>query len=188
MSSLLKDTLSFTSSTKTITKMSKTYSGPGHTTEVIELDPTATGNIVRKAMIYESIFTVIAGGYIAFFPRHFLSLLVPKPSDITPTAIAAAIHYGALSTAVTVPLLFGIPNTRTAIDARPLIYTFMGSAEILMIATSLFIGYLGDDSGFAAKASLTGAVNLTGPLLWRYWVLFKRRDWMGRYRVVSKTA
>lgn len=164
-----------------------TYTSPSDSPQ-IELDPNHDGSIIRKAFLIESVFNLFS------FPlltntRTILSYILNDPKHITPaTILFARISTGIVIGGLTTALWTGLPNTKTAIESRPIVYLTLGGGELLLLPL-LIIEALkggGNDAALSVKASIVSMGCLAPILLWRAYTLFVRPDLMGRYREIKK--
>ncbi len=155
----------------------------------IDLDPTAPGTVMRYALGIEATINLIGTSGMLFFPSHFLSLLVSKPSEITATAQTLTQWLGALGYVLTVPMLLAIPNTRRGIESRPTVYHSLAAGELCLIPLLLYQALVKqEESGMSRKGLLMGMASMLPHLPWRFFVLFGKPEWMGRYRDERKEA
>ncbi|KAH0386761.1 hypothetical protein E4T50_13543 [Aureobasidium sp. EXF-12298] len=153
----------------------------------IEVDPNAPGGVMRFALGFETMANVIGGTWMVFFPRSFLSMLVNSPSDMTPIAVTWTQVTGALVYALATPLVLAIPNTRRGIESRVPTYYTLSAGEVGVTAVTLYKAFVhGDDSGWSRNALLGASSVLLPALAWRFYVLFGKPEWIGRYREVSR--
>ncbi|CAD0093450.1 unnamed protein product [Aureobasidium vineae] len=158
-------------------------SGPGD----IEVDPSAPGNVMRYALGFETMANAIGGTWMVFFPQSFLGMLVNSSSDITPTAVTWTQVTGALVYALATPLILGIPNTKRGIESRAPTYYTLSAGEVGVVAVALYKAIVyGDDSGWSRNALLAASSVLAPTLAWRFYVLFGKPEWIGRYREVAR--
>ncbi|KAJ9648040.1 hypothetical protein H2199_001817 [Coniosporium tulheliwenetii] len=137
---------------------------PTLTSTPIIPDPAAPGTIMRYALGIEAAINLLGCAGMLFFPSRFLNLLASKPSEITATATTVTQWLGALGYILTVPMLLAIPNTRRGIESRTT------------------AGRVGDEQ----EGLLLGMGSMLPHLPWRAWVLFRRPEWIGRYREERK--
>jgi hypothetical protein len=149
----------------------------------VEVDPSAPGSVMRYALGFETMANAIGGTWMVFFPQTFLSMLVNSSSDITPTAVTWTQVTGALVYALATPLILGIPNTRRGIESRAPTYYTLAAGEVGVVAVALYKAFVfGDDSGWSRNALLAASAVLAPTLAWRFYVLFGKPEWIGRYR------
>jgi len=159
------------------------YAQPTLASEPVEVDPDAKGTPIRWALGVEALLNIVGGTWMVFWPAQFLRLVVPKPSDVTPAAMISVQHYGGLVYALTVPIILAIPNTRRAIESRISTYYLLGSAEIAIICLSLYQAYgPAGGTGFTTNSLASASAGVAPVFLWRLFVLFRKPEWLGRYR------
>ena len=93
---------------------------------------------------------------------------------------------GGLTLALMTPLLLAVPNTKSGIESRPVVYSTMLSMEVALLLLIAWQAIAGDTLSPKALASVAGS--LTGPILWRIWVLKYEPEIMGRYTEDKKGA
>ncbi|KAJ9610564.1 hypothetical protein H2200_005341 [Cladophialophora chaetospira] len=164
------------------------YKSPG--TEItIELDPQHDGNIIRKAFLAESVLNLFTIPLITN-TRTILSYLLANPSQINSTSIFFARLFGGLIVGgLTSALWAGLPNTKTGIESRKVVYITLGMGEVFLLPI-LALEAAKAASGEEAALSVLGCgatiACLLPPLLWRAYVLFVKPELMGRYREVKR--
>ncbi|TKA78062.1 hypothetical protein B0A49_03518 [Cryomyces minteri] len=150
----------------------------------VEIDPSAPGTVIRYALAIEAAANIFGGTAMVFFPSQVLSLMVTKTSFINPTTESLVQWLGALVYGLTVPVLLAIPNTRRGIESRQTVYYTLLGGEGTLIPT--FLWHMTRNSGFTYKSLVASAVVLAATCGWRLLALFKRPDWLGRYRDIKK--
>lgn len=167
---------------------SNNYVLPAITSPIVEMDPTAPGTFIRRAMFIEGCLNIFGGVSMLMMPSTILSWMVSSPKgEITPTATALIQWLGALVLGLTQQLFLAIPNTRGAVESRPMVYYTLGAGELALIP--LFVWQaLGpeDASGITRRALMVAIGALVPPLLLRGYVLFVRPSLLGRYKDISK--
>lgn len=152
-------------------------------------DPAAPGTIMRYALGIEAAINLLGCAGMLFFPSRFLELLASKPSEITATATTVTQWLGALGYILTVPMLLAIPNTRRGIESRTTVYYSLAAGELALIPLLLYQALVKREaSGMSRKGLLMGMGSMVPHLPWRFWVLFRRPEWIGRYREERKEA
>ncbi|GAB7348004.1 hypothetical protein MBLNU459_g5501t1 [Dothideomycetes sp. NU459] len=132
--------------------MANRYVVPSLATPV-EMDPSAPGTIVRRAMVIEALFN-IGTLPLLLYPKEMLSYVVTRPSEITDTAATMAQLFSTLVVGALTPLLLlGVPNTRSAIESRRTIYYTLGAGEAFLIPYFLYQATVGH-SGLTPLACL----------------------------------
>lgn len=164
-----------------------TYSSPNDSRQ-IELDPNNDGRIVRIAFAVESIFNLFTLPLLTN-TKTVLSHILNDPKYITPATtlfarMSSAIVIGGLTTA----LWTGIPNTKTALESRPIVYITLGGGELVLLPILILEALKrgGPDAALSLKACVVSIGCLAPILLWRAYALFVKPELMGRYRVVKK--
>lgn len=153
----------------------------------VEVDPSAPGNVMRYALGFETMANAFGGTWMVFFPQSFLGMLVNSSSDITPAAVTWTQVTGALVYALATPLVLGIPNTRRGIESRAPTYYTLAAGEVGVVAVALYKAFaFGDASGWSRNALLAASAVLAPTLAWRFYVLFGKPEWIGRYREISR--
>ncbi|GAB7348006.1 hypothetical protein MBLNU459_g5501t2 [Dothideomycetes sp. NU459] len=164
--------------------MANRYVVPSLATPV-EMDPSAPGTIVRRAMVIEALFN-IGTLPLLLYPKEMLSYVVTRPSEITDTAATMAQLFSTLVVGALTPLLLlGVPNTRSAIESRRTIYYTLGAGEAFLIPYFLYQATVGH-SGLTPLACLGMASCLIPPVSWRAYVFLQKPEWFGRYRDARK--
>lgn len=144
------------------------------------VDPSASGTIIRGALAFESVFTLGVGAYYMFFPRHFfLSAMGTTAAQVTTTAVQVAQQFGAVNVLVGATVGLLVPNTRTAIECRPIFY------RVALAFEFLFAGILGWQAftmdGMPKQSLLAGVGQLSPFIAWRIFTLLWKPEWFGRY-------
>lgn len=164
--------------------MSERYTAPSLSASV-ELDPSAPGIIVQRAMALEALLN-LGTLPLLLYPKEMLSYVVSRPAEITNTAAVMAQLFSALVIGALTPLLLlGVPNTRSAIESRRTIYYALGAGEGILIPFFLFQAFSGS-AGLTSRACIGVVSCLVPPVSWRAYVFLQRPEWFGRYRDVKK--
>lgn len=146
------------------------------------VDPSATGNIIRVALAFESLFTVGVGTYYIVFPRHYLlHTMGAAAAQVTTTAVQSAQQYGAANVFVGAAVGLFIPNTRNAIESRQILYVVILLWELLYILLLICQAFM-MEGGMLRKSLLAGAGQFVPFVLWRIFTLGWKREWFGRYQ------
>lgn len=146
------------------------------------MDPTATGSIIRKALIGETILNMATGAFVLSYPETVLSLIKSSASIITPTNITFTQHYGVGMILLALPPALAVPNTRGGIESRIPLYVFFGVIESCLIAACLYEAWDADYIGWISRSKLLFfAATFFSGLFWRYLVLIHHPEWIGRY-------
>jgi hypothetical protein len=151
-----------------------------------EADPSAPGNIIRVALAFESILTVVVSAYYVFFPRHYLiHMMGAAPAQTTTTALQFTQQYGAVGILIGAGVALFIPNTKTAIDCRQTLYLALLAFELFFIPLLLWQAFMMD--GGMPKDSLLVVVGQFVPfIVWRVFVLGWKPAWFGHSREGKK--
>jgi hypothetical protein len=152
----------------------------------VEVDPSAPGTVMRGALAFEAMANAIGGTWMVFFPQRFLNLLVSSPMQITGAAVTWTQLTGSLVYALATPVIMGIPNSRRGIESRAPTYYTLAAGEVGVVAVAMYKAFVfGDSSGWSRSALLAVCATLLPTLAWRFYVLFWRPEWIGRYRELS---
>lgn len=101
------------------------------------VDPSAPGSIIRVALAFESLFTVVGGVHYMFFPRHYLPhTMEVAATQVTTTALQLTQQFGAVIVLLGATVALFIPNTKTAIKSRQILYFVLLVFELLYIVIS----------------------------------------------------
>ncbi|KAJ9652370.1 hypothetical protein H2198_008374 [Neophaeococcomyces mojaviensis] len=159
-----------------------------NTNVAIELDPQNDGSIVRKAFLIESILNLTSIPLIT--NTHIvLSYVLDNPAYINPASILFARLFGGIIVGgLTSALWAGLPNTKTGIESRKVVYLMLGMGEVLLIPILAVEATKGGskDAALSVRACVATIACLLPPLLWRAFVLFVRPEMMGKYREVKR--
>lgn len=170
----------------------------------IQVDPHASGSLIRRLMFLEGTFNILGAIPLLFFPTHLLqNYFCASPSDGTASAATLLQWIGALFIGMTPQLFLALPNSKQAIESRRTVYWTLGAGEATLVPLLLWqaaksaaasgevlekvgakVGLGGQ--GFSTKVLLGAAVMLGTPLLGRAYVLFWRPELFGRYKEVGK--
>jgi hypothetical protein len=89
----------------------------GLTSGDIEIDPTASGKVIRYAMAIEAGLSLFGASIMLMYTSGILSYVVTNPSGSTAASAALVQWLGALTCGLAVPLLYAIPSTRGAVES-----------------------------------------------------------------------
>ena len=171
----------------------------------ISVNPSESGDVFRVAAVVEGVFNILGGGVMMLFPAWCLSWLAAPQSSMTPTATSMTQWLGALTWGLTPQLLLAVPNTRTAIESRQMVYICLLAGEGCLIPVMLWqaavvnrrqeheggslrlgLGDGGSPSGMSTRALLAASAVLASISIWRLCLLCARPDWLGSYRVIDR--
>lgn len=142
----------------------------------------APGTLIRYAFGVEAVLNIVSGTGMLMYPEQSLAFLVEDPiTDINRFSIAQIQWIAMFVYCLTAPLLLGIPNTRTAIESRPIIYWTLFSGELFLISLFIHQANAGASMGIGSSTLYMMCGSLAPLALWRLFVLFVRPDFMGRY-------
>lgn len=164
------------------------YIVPSISSDPVQVDPAAPGTVMRYALAIEAGFNIVGATGMILYPSRFLSPMVTNQSQVSAASASLVQWVGGLLFVLTVPILLCTPNTRRAIESRPTVYYTLLAGEGTLIPILLYQAAAAPDSGLTPKALLLFSSGLVMPLAWRLFVLFKRPEWMGRYRDARKQA
>jgi hypothetical protein len=171
-----------------MSRATDTHKSP-NTNVTIELDAQHDGSTIRKAFLFESILNLFSIPLLSN-TRTVLSYVLRNPAHINATSILFARLFGGIIVGgLTSALWAGLPNTKTGIESRKVVYITLGMGEVLLIpiiALEAMRGSSGKDTALTVRGCVATIVCLLLPLLWRAYVLFVRPDMMGRYREVKQ--
>jgi hypothetical protein len=132
---------------------------------------------IQYALGLEALGNVLAASGLVFYPSFCLSYVLP-PSSIPASTKVLLQAFGAMTYAITVPVLWCLPDGPHAAHTRKMVYYMLGASEVFLIALFVFKGLtIGEDSGFDNQMLLTAAGNLLPPLAWRIWCIQRRPAW-----------
>lgn len=151
------------------------------------VDPSAPGNIIRIALAFESLVTVGAGAYFIFFPRHYLlDTMGAAATQVTTTALQCAQQFGAVNVLIGTTVALFIPNTKSAIESRQILYFVILVFELLYVPLLVWQA-LTMEGGMPRKSLLAGAGQFVPFVLWRTFTLRLKPEWFGRYQEWRKS-
>lgn len=170
--------------------MASNYAVSGLGNQAIEVDPSATGNIIRFAMLFESILNLPAFVALTFYPGYTLTYFLVNEHDITPAAQSFTQLMGIMILMISVLLWAAIPNTKSGVETRRPTYIMLASAEAAMVTMWIYQRYgLGEKGCGWKNNALDMSVMNVGPLCgFRIFALYSKPDWFGRYKVKAKST
>jgi hypothetical protein len=146
------------------------------------VDPSAPGNIIRAALVFESLVTVGVGTYYLLFPRHYLlHTMGAAAAQVTTTAIQSAQQFGAMNVLVGATVALFIPNTKNAIESRQILYLVILVFELLYTPLLVWQAFM-MEGGMLRKSLLAGAGQFVPFVVWRIFTLGSKPEWFGRYQ------
>lgn len=154
----------------------------------VEMDPTTPGTFIRYAMAIEGALNILGALPMLLIPATLLHHITTSPLEVIDTSVALLQWIGALILGITPQLFLAIPNTRTAIESRRMVYLTLGAGELSLPAVFMLQAY-GSNAGVRiTRNALVLATGILVPLvLFRSYVLFAKPSLLGRYKVDGKT-
>jgi hypothetical protein len=167
-----------------------TYQLSGLGYQAVEVDPTARGNVIRGALLFESIANIPFAVACFVYTRPFMELFVVDPSNITPVALSFMQLIGVSTIMISILMWLAIPNTRSGIESRRPTYYMLIVAEIMMLSLWYYQGWvLGEEaSGMSKKGIIMAMQNIAPLVVFRGISLFLMPQWFGRYRIKAKSS
>lgn len=146
----------------------------------ISLDPRFPGTWIRRAMAVEAAFNILGAIPMLLFPATIAGFMTSS-GTASPAAAQLLQWLGALTLGLTPQLLLALPNTKTAVEGRAMVYLTLGAGEAMLIPVMLWQAWVGDEGGFTGRALVGAAGVLFGPFVGRVYVLGWRPELLGRY-------
>ncbi|MCJ1385688.1 hypothetical protein MMC17_008811 [Xylographa soralifera] len=165
---------------------SSKHVSPSLASTSVQIDPSAPGTTIGWALVVEAGISVFTGAFMVVKPFTLLQMISASSSPPDPLAAAMLQWLGGLTLALITPLLLAVPNTKSGIESRPVVYSTMLSMEVALLPLIAWQAMIGNTLSPKALANVAGG--LMGPILWRIWVLKYRPELMGRYTEDKKGA
>jgi hypothetical protein len=148
----------------------------------VKIDPTASGTIIRYALVVEVGLNMFMGTALVAFPRWLLSLAMTEHSPLTPMSISICQWVGAITFAFSIQVALVIPNTRGAIESRRLVYWTLLAGECFLILLFLYQAFWATNGGLTPEFLVVTTFFFVDHMLWRLFCLFVKPNWFGRYQ------
>ncbi|KAI9696336.1 MAG: hypothetical protein M1820_008178 [Bogoriella megaspora] len=146
--------------------------------------PSSSGTIIRLAFLLEALFNILGAAVILLYPATCLSYFVPKPHITTTTSVSLVQWLAALILGLTPQLVLALPNSRKAVDSRPMVYTTLAWGEACLMPVLIWHAFV--ESGLSPRAMGICVGNLLPIFCWRLYVLWWKPEWFGRVKEVER--
>jgi hypothetical protein len=152
----------------------------------VEIDPSASGTIVRIVSAAESTFNILLAIPMIFnAERAFKRMYLTDDLSAAPLAAPVMQLCGISLAAMTVPIMLGIPNKAGAIETRRVTYQMLASFEAMALPLFFWQAWLAGQEGseiYPTKPTLASGLAMSVTLGFRVFVLFMKPEWMGKYQ------
>ncbi|EWG54988.1 hypothetical protein FVEG_13061 [Fusarium verticillioides 7600] len=149
----------------------------------VEIDPSASGTIVRIVSAAESTFNILLAVPMIFnaekaFKRMYLT---DDPSG-APYAVPMMQLCGISLAAMTVPMMLGVPNNAGAVETRRVTYQMLASFEAMALPLLFWQAWENGSGIYPTKLTLASGLAMSVALGFRIFVLLIKPEWMGKYQ------
>ena len=103
---------------------------------------------------------------MTLFPRWLLGPIVMHPSTINSTTISICLWIGTIILAFTTQIILAIPNTRSAIESRRLVYWTLLAGECFLVSLFLYQAYWSAEFGPNRKLLVVNTTFFVGHMVW----------------------
>ncbi|KAF5567279.1 amidohydrolase family [Fusarium napiforme] len=152
----------------------------------VEIDPSASGTIVRIVSAAESTFNILLAIPMIFnAEKAFKRMYLTDNPSAAPLAAPVMQLCGISLAAMTVPMMLGIPNKAGAVEKMRSTYQMLASFEAMAVPLLFWQAWLPGEDGsgvYPTKLTLASGLAMSVVLGFRAFVLFMKPEWMGRYQ------
>ncbi|KAF5716142.1 amidohydrolase family [Fusarium mundagurra] len=152
----------------------------------VEIDPSASGTIIRIVSAAESTFNILLAIPMVFnAEKAFQRMYLTDDPSAAPLAAPLMQLCGISLAAMTVPIMLGIPNKAGAVETRRITYQMLASFEAMAFPLLFWQAWLAGEAGsgiFPTKLTWGSGLAMGVTLGFRVFVLFMKPEWMGKYQ------
>ncbi|KLO81608.1 uncharacterized protein LW93_6759 [Fusarium fujikuroi] len=152
----------------------------------MEIDPSASGTIVRIISVAESTFNILLAIPMVFnAEKAFKRMYSTDDPSAASHAVPVMQLFGISLAAMTVPIALGIPNKAGAVETRRVTYRMLASFEGMALPLLFWQAWVvGETNSGIYPTKLTWGSGLAMGVMFgfRVFVLFMKPEWMGKQK------
>lgn len=119
---------------------------------------------------------------MTLFPRWLLGPIVTHPSTINSTTISICLWIGTIILAFTTQIVLAIPNARSAIESRRLVYWTLSAGECFLVPLFLYQACWSTEFELNRKLLVVNTTFFVAHMVWQLLCLLLKPHWFGRYQ------